>query len=100
MEVVKRQADLFEIVLALHSGGRLADLLDRRQQKPDQDGNDCDHDEEFDQRERRSSSGTKSGHEPASGGNEVADNAVQRRSPLYFLVMNLSLANSSSVTVA
>jgi hypothetical protein len=34
------------------AGGRLADLLDSRQQQADQDGDDRDHDEQFDEGER------------------------------------------------
>src|SRR5262249_39085177 len=41
----------FQIVLALHPVGRLADLLDRRQQQPDQDRNDRDHHQQLDQGE-------------------------------------------------
>jgi hypothetical protein len=37
---VDGETELFEIVLALHSIGGLARLLDGRQQQSDQDGND------------------------------------------------------------
>src|SRR5262249_53153432 len=51
LEVVGGQGDLLEVVLALHAGGGLADLLDGGQQQTNQDGDDRDHDEQFDQRE-------------------------------------------------
>src|SRR5262249_21909723 len=40
--VVEGQADLFEVVGALHPRGGLADLLHCRQQEADEDGNDGD----------------------------------------------------------
>src|SRR5581483_9993303 len=43
--------ELLEVVLALAARGRLADLLDRRDQQRDQDRDDRDHDEELDERE-------------------------------------------------
>jgi hypothetical protein len=48
-----READLLEVVLALGAVGRLADLLDGRQQQAHQHRNDRDHDEQLDERERR-----------------------------------------------
>jgi hypothetical protein len=53
VEIVDREADLLEIVRALHAGGGIADLLDRGQQQADQDGDDCDDDEQLDQGEPR-----------------------------------------------
>jgi hypothetical protein len=53
------QADLFQVVLAAHPGGRLADLLDGGQEQADQDGDDGDHHQQLDERERR----TGTGHE-------------------------------------
>ena len=50
--VVQGEADLLQVVLALHAGGGLADLLDGGQQQADQDGDDGDHDQQFDERER------------------------------------------------
>jgi hypothetical protein len=50
---VRGQTKLFEIILALHPRRGLADLLDGGQQEADEDGDDCDDDEQFDQRERR-----------------------------------------------
>src|SRR5439155_21247642 len=50
-EVVQGQANLLKVVLALSAGGRLADLLHRRQQQPDEHGDDGDHNEQFDQGE-------------------------------------------------
>src|SRR5262249_6107421 len=40
--IVHGQADLFEVVGAVHAGGRLADLLRRRQEQAKQDGDDGD----------------------------------------------------------
>ena len=45
------QADLLEVVGALDPAGGLADLLHRRQQQADQDGDDGDDDQQLDQRE-------------------------------------------------
>jgi hypothetical protein len=45
---MKSQADLLEVVLALASSGRLARLLDSRQKKRDQDGDNGNDDEQFD----------------------------------------------------
>ena len=45
-----------------HAGGGLADLLDGRQQQADQDGDDGDDDEQFDERER----GTSTDHDTDS----------------------------------
>src|SRR5439155_13899995 len=50
--VVQRQPDLLEVVLALRPGRRLAHLMNRRQQEADEDGDDGDHHQQFDQRER------------------------------------------------
>ena len=49
--VVQRQANLFEIVLALRPPRRLTSLLHGRQQQRNQDSNNRDHDEQFDQGE-------------------------------------------------
>src|SRR5262245_9187933 len=54
MEIVKGQADLLEVVLALHARGGLAHLLDGGQQQADKDGDDCYHHQQLDQRERLS----------------------------------------------
>src|SRR5262245_51001658 len=51
LEVVDREPDLLEIVLALRAGGRLANFLNGRQQEADQDGDDGDYDQQLDQRE-------------------------------------------------
>ncbi len=50
MVVVKRNADLFEIVAALSASGSFASRLNSRQQQRDQNRNDGDHDEQFDER--------------------------------------------------
>src|SRR5439155_14680752 len=47
---VQGEAHLLEVVRALDPGGRLADLLDRGQQKADEDGDDGDHYQQLDQR--------------------------------------------------
>jgi hypothetical protein len=49
--VNRRERQLFEVVLATHPRGGLADLLNRRQQQANENRDDCDHHEEFDQRE-------------------------------------------------
>ena len=51
MVVVQSQADLFEVVAAPRPIGCLADLLHRRQQEADQDGDDGDDHQQLDQRE-------------------------------------------------
>ena len=51
---VGRQTHLPKIIGAFDSVGRLADLLHSRQQKPDQDRDDCDHHEQLDQGEAAS----------------------------------------------
>src|SRR5262249_8813598 len=48
---VLRQAPLFEVILAGHAGGGLADLLHRPEQQTDQDRTNRDHDEQLDSRE-------------------------------------------------
>src|SRR5262249_46663347 len=50
VEVVRRQGDLLQVVAALHPVGGLADLLHRRQQEPDQDGDNRDDDQQLNQR--------------------------------------------------
>jgi len=49
---VEGQADLLEVIAALHSIGRLAHLLHRGQQQADQHANDGNHHQQFDERER------------------------------------------------
>src|SRR5262249_31109681 len=49
---VDGQADLLEVVLALGAAGGLADLLDGGEQEADEDGDDGDHHQQLDQRER------------------------------------------------
>ena len=51
MVVVRGDAQLLEVVLALDPGGRFADLLYRGQQQADQDGDDGDDHQQLDQRE-------------------------------------------------
>src|SRR5262249_35601775 len=46
---VTRQGELFEVVGTLGPARRLADLLDGGQEQADQDGDDGDHDQQFDQ---------------------------------------------------
>jgi hypothetical protein len=50
---VDAEADLLEVVGALRPRGGLADLLDGGQQEADEDGDDGDHHQQLDQRERR-----------------------------------------------
>src|SRR5262249_4642762 len=59
VEVVKRQADLLQVVGARRPRGGFADLLDGGQQQADEHGDDGDDDQQLDQREalaRRSDS--------------------------------------------
>src|SRR5262245_56453777 len=49
--VVEGEAELLEVVAALHASGGLAHLLDGWQEKTDEDGNDGDHNKKLDQRE-------------------------------------------------
>src|SRR5262249_49584898 len=49
--VVGGQADLLEVVLALHPRRRVADLLDRGQEQADEEGNDGNHHQQLDQRD-------------------------------------------------
>jgi len=51
VEVVQRQAELLEVVAALHAGGGFAHLLDRGQEQADEDGDDGDDHQQLDQRE-------------------------------------------------
>jgi hypothetical protein len=48
--VVHRQADLLQVVGALHPVGRLPDLLHGRQEQPDQDRDDGDDHQELNER--------------------------------------------------
>ena len=74
--VVDGQADLLQVVLALHAGGGLADLLDGGQEQADQDRDDRDHHQQLDQREPGSALGSDGsrmhGHPPYGEGNETA----------------------------
>jgi hypothetical protein len=46
-----READLLELVGARHAPPRRPGRLNRRQQEPDQDPDDRDHDQEFNESE-------------------------------------------------
>jgi len=59
MEVVQRQPDLLEIILALDAGGGLRDLLNGRQQQAHQDGDDRNHHQHLDECEPTSTAGAK-----------------------------------------
>src|SRR5262249_53584998 len=54
VEVLDRQANLFEIVGTRQTVCRLTDLLDRRQQQSEEHRDDRDDDEQFDQCEAES----------------------------------------------
>src|SRR5262249_19134168 len=60
--VVDRQADLFEVVLAAHAGGGLADLLDGGQEQADEDGGNRNHRQQLDQREGVAGAQACAGH--------------------------------------
>src|SRR5262245_66388702 len=51
---VQRQADLLEVVGTTHPVGGLPNHLDRGKEQADQEGDDRDHHEEFNERERGS----------------------------------------------
>ena len=63
--VVKGDAELLQVVLALGAGGGLADLLHGRQEQADQDGDDRNDYQQFDQRERATAPRTdgETGHD-------------------------------------
>ncbi len=46
-EVMKRQADLLQVIGALHASSSFAGRLHGRQQQPDQDADDGDDHQEF-----------------------------------------------------
>jgi hypothetical protein len=73
--VVQGQPLLFEVVRAAHACCRLADLLDRGEQEPDQDGNDGDHHQQLDEGERRTGDSTES----SSAKHDVAPNTTTNR---------------------
>jgi hypothetical protein len=52
---VQGQSELFKIVRALGPTRRLTHLLDCRQEQPDQNGNDGDHNKQFNESETRPS---------------------------------------------
>lgn len=47
--IVERQADLLEIVAALSPARRLAGLLNSGKEQRDQDGDNCNHNKQFNQ---------------------------------------------------
>ena len=52
--MVGGQAELLEVVAALHTAGGLAGRLHRRQEQPNQDADDGDHDQQLDERKAAS----------------------------------------------
>jgi hypothetical protein len=50
MELERCQPELAKMVQALRPASRLSDGLHRREQEPDQDGDDRHHDQQLDQR--------------------------------------------------
>ena len=51
MIILHRQPDLPQLVLANRSAGGFADRLDSREQHPDQDADNGNHDQQLDERE-------------------------------------------------
>jgi hypothetical protein len=49
---MRGEADLFQVVLTGHASSRLTNFLDGGQEQADEDGDDRNHDEQLDQRER------------------------------------------------
>ena len=72
--VVHRQADLLEVVDALHAPGRLPRRLHGGQEQRDQDRDDRDHDQQFDQRESRSLAGDTAEDGDSGSGRRKASN--------------------------
>jgi hypothetical protein len=66
-----RQRNLFQIILATHAIGRLADFLDRGQEQADQDSNNGDDDEKFDQRKTVTSAGHGEGLLEKTGASKI-----------------------------
>src|SRR5262249_50802556 len=66
MVVVQSEPQLFEVVAALHAVGRLADLLDRGKEQANEDRDNGDYDQQFDQRERHTTSGVGHLHRETS----------------------------------
>ena len=52
--IVQRQADLLEVVRTAHAIGGLAHLLHGGEEQTNQDGDDGNHDQQFDEREAAS----------------------------------------------
>src|SRR5262249_2646381 len=75
------QHDLLEVVGTGRAVRGLADLLDSGDQQADQDGDDGDHHQQFDQRERPSlgRSPENSSHEATSGNKKKQRNNLRRR---------------------
>src|SRR5260370_34486073 len=59
------QSDLMKVVLATGAVGGFPHLLDGREQKSHQDGDDGDHDQQFNQRKRVSANTVASSHGPS-----------------------------------
>jgi len=60
LRAVTGERDLLQVVLGRHAGGGFADFLHGRQQQADQDGDDGDHHQQLDQREREPTVGNPS----------------------------------------
>src|SRR5262249_9058103 len=65
--VVKRQADLLEVVLALGAGGGFADFLDGGQEQADEHGDDGYDHQQLDQRETAARGGVRARHATPHG---------------------------------
>src|SRR5207253_2777395 len=76
---VTGQADLLEVVQALVAVGRLADLLHRRDEQANEDGDNGDHHQQLDQREAGSAS--LSGKGSAGGRGSVTGHLVTSGNP-------------------
>jgi hypothetical protein len=57
--VLDRDAQLLEVVAALHARGSLADFLHGGQEQADEDGDDGDHHQQLDQRDPRQRPNTR-----------------------------------------
>src|SRR5262249_19088582 len=72
VEVVACQAHLFEVVAALHATRGFTDHLDGGDEQADQDGDDCYHHQQLDQRETAAEADTTLCHDRTPLGSTVA----------------------------
>src|SRR5262249_30019106 len=79
VEIMRRQAQLFDVVGTLDASGGFADFLDGGQEQADEGGYDCDHHEQFDEGKaapRRGLSKQRHGSTAARKGKRVIEAAA------------------------